>query len=193
MQLPYDYDYGLVYHWNETNIPANAETASDSLVYAQELEAVTVEVTFIINSLSEDFSYNRNIFGKTGLFNLALVKIKCWEQKPALTFFIGNGYERTECHDKAVVSSAELEVGKEVTVTATWIGSRISLYMNGFMIAQQERQPISSEITVSDILETPFIFGDKGLDITIKDVRLGNKAINPADVLYRYYLKGGDQ
>ena len=54
MQLPYDYDYGLVYHWNETNIPANAETASDSLVYAQELEAVTVEVTFIINSLSED-------------------------------------------------------------------------------------------------------------------------------------------
>ena len=65
--------------------------------------------------------------------------------------------------------------------------------MNGFLIAQQQRQSISSEITISDVLETPFIFGDKGLDITIKDVRLGNKAINPADVLYRYYLKGGDQ
>ena len=193
LQLPYEYDYGLVYHWNETNIPTNGDSANDNLVYAQELEAVTVEVTFIINSLSEDFSYNRNIFGKTGLFNLALVKIKCWEQKPALTFFIGNGYERTECHDKAVVSSAELEVGKEITVTATWIGGSIKLYMNGFLIAQQQRQSISSEITISDVLETPFIFGDKDLDITIKDVRLGNKAINPADVLYRYYLKGGDQ
>ena len=193
VQLPHKSDYGLVYHWTESDIPANGTSINDELSFAQNLDAVTIEVTLVINSFSEEFSYSKNIFGKSGLFSLALVKIKCWERNPALTFFIDNGFETNACHDKAVVSSAELEVGKEISVTAVWSGKYVMLYMNGFMIAQQTLQSIPSEITVSDVLETPFVFGDNNLDITIKDVRLGNKAINSADVLYRYYLKGGDQ
>jgi len=37
----------------------------------------------------------------------------------------------------------------------------------------------------------PIIFGKEKLNIQLDDVRLSKTVINGADVLYRYYLKGG--
>lgn len=193
--LPNDPDYGLVYHWNESNMPANESTVNDSLVFANGLEELTFEITFKVTAFPESLRYSKNVFGKTGLFNLAITKSSCHVQAPAFAFFIGNGFEYTSCHDKAVVSSATIEVGKEITVTGVWDGKHVMLYKDGFLIAEQTLTKIAdiNYITAENILETPFVFGDKELDITIIDARLGNKAISSADVLYRHYLKGGAQ
>ena len=194
--LPNEPDYGLVYHWNESNIPANESTINDSLVFANGLEELTFEITFKVNAFPETpLILSQNVFGKKGLFNLAIVRATCHVQAPALAFFIGNGFEFTSCHDKAVVSSATIEVGKEITVTGVWDGKHVMLYKDGFLIAEQTLTKIAdiNYITAENILETPFVFGDKELDITIIDARLGNKAISSADVLYRHYLKGGAQ
>ena len=80
-------------------------------------------------------------------------------------------------------------------MTGVWKGKQVMLYMDGFLIAEQTLTQISdiNYITADDILETPFVFGNSDLDITILDARLGNKAISSADVLYRHYLKGGEQ
>ncbi len=193
--LPNDPDYGLVYHWNESNMPANESTVNDSLVFANGLEELTFEITFKVTAFPESLRYSKNVFGKTGLFNLAITKSSCHVQTPAFAFFIGNGFEYTSCHDKAVVSSATIEVGKEITVTGVWDGKHVMLYKDGFLIAEQILTKIAdiNYITADNILETPFMFGDKDLDISIIDARLGNKAISSADVLYRHYLKGGAQ
>jgi hypothetical protein len=193
--LPNDPDYGLVYHWNESNMPANESTVNDSLVFANGLEELTFEVTFKVNVFPETLRYSKNVFGKKGLFNLAITRSSCHVQTPAFAFFIGNGFEYTSCHDKAVVSSATIEVGKEITVTGVWDGKHVMLYKDGFLIAEQILTKIAdiNYMTADNILETPFMFGDKDLDISIIDARLGNKAISSADVLYRHYLKGGAQ
>lgn len=193
--LPNDPDYGLVYHWNESNMPANESTVNDSLVFANGLEELTFEITFKVTAFPESLRYSKNVFGKTGLFNLAITRSSCHVQTPAFAFFIGNGFEYTSCHDKAVVSSATIEVGKEITVTGVWDGKHVMLYKDGFLIAEQILTKIAdiNYITADNILETPFVFGDKDLNISIIDARLGNKAISSADVLYRHYLKGGAQ
>lgn len=195
VNMPHEPDYGLVYHWDADNIPANGSTQEENWLLEYNLSELTIEVTFKINSAIEDFSFNKNVFGKKGLFNLALVKIKCWTQEPALAFFIGNGYDYTSCKEKAVISSAELEIGKEITVTAVWLGKYVMLYKDGFKIAELPLTTLSNinQITTEDIFESPFMFGHEDLDITIIDARLGNKAISSADVLYRHYLKGGAQ
>ena len=195
VEMPHDLDYGIVYHWEGDKVPANGSTVEDNLVFAKDLKELTFEVTFKINSFMESTFYSRNIFGKKGLFNLAITKSACYVPQPALTFFIGNGFEFSSCHDKAVISSATLEAGKEITVTGVWKGKQVMLYMDGFLIAEQILTQISdiNYITADDILETPFVFGNSDLDITILDARLGNKAISSADVLYRHYLKGGAQ
>ena len=194
--LPNEPDYGLVYHWSEPNIPANESTVNDSLVFANGLEELTFEITLKVNSFPETpMIFSKNVFGKKGLFNLAIVRATCHVQEPALAFFIGNGFEFNSCHDKAVVSSATIEVGKEITVTGVWDGKHVMLYKDGFLIAEQTLTKIAdiNYITADNILETPFVFGDKEMDISIIDARLGNKAISSADVLYRHYLKGGAQ
>ena len=194
--LPHEPDYGLVYHWDATNMPANESTVNDSLVFANGLEELTFEITLKVNAFPETpMILNKNVFGKKGLFNLAIVRATCHVQEPALAFFIGNGFEFNSCHDKAVVSSATIEVGKEITVTGVWDGKHVMLYKDGFLIAEQTLTKIAdiNYITADNILETPFVFGDKELDISIIDARLGNKAISSADVLYRHYLKGGAQ
>lgn len=193
--LPNDPDYGLVYHWSESNMPANESVVNDSLVFAEGLEELTFEITFKVTSFPETLRFSKNVFGKKGLFNLTITKSSCFVQTPALAFFIGNGFEFTSCHDKAVVSSATIEVGKEITVTGVWDGKHVMLYKDGFLIAEQTLTQISdiNYITAENILETPFMFGDNEFDITILDARLGNKAISSADVLYRHYLKGGEQ
>lgn len=193
--LPNDPDYGLVYHWSESNMPANESVVNDSLVFAEGLEELTFEITFKVMSFPETLRFSKNVFGKKGLFNLTITKSSCFVQTPALAFFIGNGFEFTSCHDKAVVSSATIEVGKEITVTGVWDGKHVMLYKDGFLIAEQTLTQISdiNYITAENILETPFMFGDNEFDITILDARLGNKAISSADVLYRHYLKGGEQ
>ena len=59
----------------------------------------------------------------------------------------------------------------------------LMLYKDGFKIAQKYigyRPP-------QDFTTSPFVFGDEELDLKLKDVRLGEKAITSADVLYRYY------
>lgn len=193
--LPNDPDYGLVYHWNESNMPANESTVNDSLVFAEGLEELTFEITFKVTSFPESLRYSKNVFGKKGLFNLAITKSVCNVQEPALAFFIGNGFDYSSCHDKALASSATIEVGKEITVTGVWDGKHVMLYKDGFLIAEQTLTKIAdiNYITADNIIETPFVFGDKDLDISIIDARLGNKAISSADVLYRHYLKGGAQ
>ena len=193
--VPNNPDYGLVYHWNESNMPANESIVNDSLVFAEGLEELTFEITFKVTAFPETLRYSKNVFGKKGLFNLAITKSSCHVQEPAFAFFIGNGFDFTSCHDKAVVSSATIEVGKEITVTGVWDGKHVMLYMDGFLIAEQILTKIAdiNYITADNILETPFMFGDKDLDISIIDARLGNKAISSADVLYRHYLKGGAQ
>ena len=193
--LPNDPDYGLVYHWNESNMPANESTVNDSLVFAEGLEELTFEITFKVTSFPESLRYSENVFGKKGLFNLAITKSVCFVQEPALAFFIGNGFDYSSCHDKAVASSATIEAGKEITVTGVWDGKHVMLYKDGFLIAEQTLTKIAdiNYITADNIIETPFVFGDKDLDISIIDARLGNKAISSADVLYRHYLKGGAQ
>lgn len=193
--LPHEPDYGLVYHWDATNMPANESSVNDSLVFANELEELTFEITFKINAFPESLYYSKNVFGKKGLFNLAITRSKCLVQEPSFAFFIGNGFDFSSCYDKAVVSSATIEVGKEITVTGVWDGKHVMLYKDGFLIAEQTLTKIAdiNYITADNILETPFVFGDKELDISIIDARLGNKAISSADVLYRHYLKGGAQ
>lgn len=193
--LPNDPDYGLVYHWNGSNMPANESTVNDSLVFAEGLEELTFEITFKVTSFPESLRYSKNVFGKKGLFNLAITKSVCYVQEPALAFFIGNGFDYSSCHDKALASSATIEVGKEITVTGVWDGKHVMLYKDGFLIAEQTLTKIAdiNYITADNIIETPFVFGDKDLDISIIDARLGNKAISSADVLYRHYLKGGAQ
>ena len=195
IQVPHELDYGLVYHWSGSDIPANESTVNDSLAFANGLEELTFEITFKINAFPETMLYNRNVFGKKGLFNLAIVNSTCTVQEPALAFFIGNGFNYTSCYDKAVVSSASLEAGKEITVTGVWDGKHVMLYKDGFLIAEQTLTKIVdiNYITEDNIMETPFVFGGKDLDISIIDARLGNKAISSADVLYRHYLKGGAQ
>ena len=175
--LPNDPDYGLVYHWSESNMPANESVVNDSLVFAEGLEELTFEITFKVTSFPETLRFSKNVFGKKGLFNLAITKSSCHVQEPAFAFFIGNGFDFTSCHDKAVVSSATIEVGKEITVTGVWDGKHVMLYMDGFLIAEQILTKIAdiNYITADNILETPFMF------------------VSSADVLYRHYLKGGAQ
>ena len=195
VELPHELDYGIVYSWEGSNVPAMESIVEDTLVFAKNLEELTFEVTFKVNSFPESYYYSKNIFGKKGLFNIAITRSACHVIQPALSFFIGNGFEYTSCYDKAVVSSATLEAGKEITVTGVWDGKHVMLYMEGFLIAEQTLTKIGdiNYITEDDIIETPFIFGDKDWDISIIDARLGNKAISSADVLYRHYLKGGAQ
>jgi hypothetical protein len=82
-----------------------------------------------------------------------------------------------------------VEVGKTISLTGVFNGHYLTLYKDGFKIAEIYLQDYVSQ----NFSTAPFVFGDKEIDMTLSDVRLGEKAITSADVLYRYYQRGGVQ
>jgi hypothetical protein len=181
--LPKDLYYGLVKRWN--NEIANASTENDIVGIFYSLTEWTIEVKFELSSIDMAGVYRRNIFGQfdeeNSLFSLALIKGECGTSSPALAFYVGNS-NKFSCKS-SVISGVLVDAGQTISVTVTYDGSMISLYKNGFLVAY-------SFVDYKFIPESslpPFVFGDSDLDLKLDEVRLGNKTINSADVLYRYY------
>ena len=181
--LPKDLYYGLVKRWN-SNI-ANASTENEIVGTFYSLTEWTIEVKFELSSIDMAGVYRRNIFGQfdeeNSLFSLALIKGECGTSAPALAFYVGNS-NKFSCKS-SVISGVQVDAGQTISVTATYDGSKLSLYKNGFLVAY-------SFVDYKFIPESslpPFVFGDSDLDLKLDEVRLGNKTINSADVLYRYY------
>ncbi len=154
---------------------------------------MTLEAWVNIDSiLSSEKSYRMNVIGKLGfgssedqdVFSLAVVNGECGAKSPRLAFFLANGSGDSLSCDNAVVAGKELDYGLWVYVTAVWNGEKASLYLDGRLSAEKE-------VTVDqiEISPEPIFFGKEAINLMLDDVRLGVKAINSADVLYRYYLK----
>ena len=191
-KLPHSLDYGAVYQWENPDVPANMTTASDSLQLTHEMEGLTVDATFTINSIVENSYYHLNIVGKDSLFHLAVVNGVCNTKKPSLAIVVGKSWTYLTCGNDAI-TSAEFELEKELNLTAVWEEQIVKLYLNGFLVAIRKLSTMDplKEYAATVTSETGIRFGDEGVDITFKSVHLGNKAISSADVLYRYYQKGG--
>ncbi len=157
--------------------------------------AFTLEAWVRVDSiLSDEDSYRKNIVGKVGfgsegdkdVFSLALVDGECGAKSARFAFFIADGAGDSLSCSNAVVADESVEYGMWVYVTAVWDGESLSLYQDG---------KLSAEKTVSvnqiDVSSEPIFFGKEAINLKLDDVRFGVKAITGADVLYRYYLKGG--
>lgn len=157
--------------------------------------AIVLEAWLLVDSvLSDEDSFRKNIIGKVGfgslddqdVFSLALVKGECGAKKPSLAFFVASGDGDSLSCKNAAVAESSLDVGSWVYVTAVWNGESISLYQNG--VLSGEKTVSVKQINVSS---EPIFFGKEAINLKLDDVRLGVKAITAADVLFRYYLKGG--
>lgn len=155
----------------------------------------TLEAWVRVDSvLSDDDSYRKNIVGKLGfgsegdkdVFSLALVKGECGAKSARFAFFIADGTGDSLSCSNAVVADVGVDYGSWVYITSVWNGESLSLYQDG---------KLSAEKTVSvnqiDVSSEPIFFGKEAINLKLDDVRFGVKAITSADVLYRYYLKGG--
>ena len=186
--LPHDLDYGVMKHW--TNI-ANGSTEEDSNNDYNWYAEWTVEASFELKSVDSKNSYRKNIFGKFnadgGVLTLAIINGECGTEAPSFALYVAR-YGNFSCKE-AVISTAAVESGKKITLTGVFEGRYLKLYKDGFEIAEKAL----SNYTAQDLSTAPFVFGDKEIDMTLSDVRLGEKAITSADVLYRYYQQGGAQ
>ena len=187
-ELPHDIDYGVIYHWESVAGNGSTEDNSNKESWYSEW---TVEVSFELESIDTDNSYRRNIFGKfrgaDGVFALTIINGDCGTEAPSYALFALR-YQGFNCRE-AVISTAEVETGKKVSLTGVYKGQSLTLYKDGFKIAEKALD----YKTPQDINTSPFVFGDEDLNLKLKDVRLGEKAITSADVLYRYYQQGGAQ
>lgn len=182
-ELPNDIDYGVVKHWNSGIVNASTEEDQNGIVTS--LREWNVEVKFVLKFLDTNTSYIKNIFGqfdgKANYFSLALINGECGTTAPSLAFFVGED-NKFSC-SSAVISAAEVKANETMSVTATVNNGLLKLYKNGFLIANNY-VGYSLQKTAE---VPPFVFGDTEFDLKLNDVRLGEKAINSADVLYRYY------
>ena len=186
--MPHDADYGVIYSWNAiANGSTEEETDKENIWYNE----WTIEVNFELSSIDYDNNYRRNIFGKSrgsdGILALTIINGVCGTEAPSYALFVLR-QEGFNCSE-AVISTAEVETGKNVFLTGTYDGIFITLYKDGFKIAER----YVGYKPLQDLNTSPFVFGDEELDLKLKDVRLGEKAITSADVLYRYYQLGGAQ
>ncbi len=158
------------------------------------LGEMTVELMLQIDSTKERGSYRKNIFGKLGfggdddksVFSFALINQDCGVQSPSIAFFLADGSGDSLRCENAVVSSQPIDYKSWTHYVVTWDGGKLSLFKNGVLDA-------SKDVSVKLILpsDEPIFFGKENINIKLDDVRLGAKAITSADVLYRYYLRGG--
>lgn len=145
-------------------------------------------------STKSEKSYRRNIVGKLGfgseddhdIFSLALIKGECGVDEPHLAFFLADGSGDSLSCRNAVVSKESFDFGTWTHVVVVFESGIVKMYKNGILDAEQE-------VSVSTIQKSdePIFFGKENLNLKLDDVRLGEKAITSADVLYRYYLSGG--
>jgi hypothetical protein len=155
---------------------------------------ITLEAWINVLKLPSDSAYRRNIVGQVGfgssgdqdVFSLSLVRGECGTKKPKLAFFIASGSEEDSLGCENAVLSDVVETNKWMFVSVVWNGPTLSMYVNGQLVN-------SSKTSVKKINPSSesIIFGKEKLNIQLDDVRLSNTAINPVDVLYRYYYKGG--
>ena len=186
-EMPHEADYGHVCKWDESTLngaPSECDLTANP-------EAVTIEANVVIGNLDSESSYRLNIVGKqweksNGLFSLAVINNDCGVTKPSLAFFASNG-SAYSC-DNALISGVTVETGVPLALTAVWNGTSLWLYKNGFPVAFRV-----GSVDLSNDLNAPVVFGNEDGTVTLNSVQLGNKAIYSADVLYRYYLKGGEQ
>lgn len=156
----------------------------------------TLEAWVNFNKLPKDSVYRKNIVGKLGfgaiadqdVFSLSLVKGECNTKDARLAFFIaeGSGSEGdTLSCDNAVLSDA-VSTKEWIYVSAVWDGSSLAMYIDGKLV-QTAKTSVKKIYPSSE----PIIFGKENLNLKLDDVRLSKKAVQEADVLYRYYQKGG--
>ena len=181
-ELPHDVDYGVIYSWKTIeNGSTEVEIDKERIWYNE----WTIEVNFELGSIDYNNNYFRHIFGKfrgsDGILALTIIKGVCGTEAPSYALFVLH-QEGFNCNE-AVISTAEVETGKNVSITGTFDGIVVRLYKDGFKIAEKA----VSYKPLQDFNTSPFVFGDEELDLKLKDVRLGEKAITSADVLYRYY------
>ena len=181
-ELPHDIDYGVLYRWETVENGSTEENTNQEIYWYSEW---TVEVNFELGSIDSENSYRKNIFGKfmgsNGVFALTIINGVCGTEAPSYALF-SLRYGSFDCRE-AVISTAPVETGKKVSLTGTFEGQMLMLYKDGFKIAQK----YIGYMPPQDFNTSPFVFGDEELDLKLKDVRLGEKAITSADVLYRYY------
>ncbi|SHK87513.1 hypothetical protein [Fibrobacter sp. UWH4] len=187
-EMPHEPDYGHVCAWDEASQNGTATSECDLTANP---EAITIEANVIIGSLDPESSYRLNIVSKqwektSGVFSLAVINNDCGVTKPSLAFFASNG-SAYSC-DNALISGVTVETGVPLALTAVWNGTSLWLYKNGFPVAFR-----IGSVDLSNVVNAPVVFGDEEGTVTLNSVQLGNKAIFSADVLYRYYLNGGEQ
>lgn len=185
--MPSALDYGVVCNF-ETPLLSEKNYSCD---ISNTPKAVFVEAIAVIDALDGNGTYRKNMVGMAndnynGLFRLAVINNECGATKPSLAFFVSDGFGFS-CNN-AVVSDAEIELNEPMQLTAIWYGDTLKLYKNGFLIAFRVAVDLPSNVA-----NAPVVFGDQNLDLKLDEVRLGNLTITAADVLYRYYLKGGAQ
>lgn len=182
IDLPHDFDYGVINQWsNIENGSIEADLSNDN----RWPEEWTVEVNFELSSIDAEGSYTRNLFGKfeneSGVIRLAIINGVCGTKAPSFALYISS-YGEFSCN-YAVISTATVETGKKISLTGTFDGKALKLYKDGFKIAEK----IRNFYGLQSYSKEQFVFGDENLNLKLNDVRLGEKAITSADVLYRYY------
>ena len=187
-QMPNAIEDGLVCSLDAVALSQDQESECR---FSSNPEAVVVEVNVELTSVDENASYRKNILGKfwegyNGFFSLAVIDNDCGVTEPSFAFFVSDG-SGFSCQN-AVISTAKVETGVPMSLTAVWLNDSVSIYKNGFSIGFQVIGDIQK-----NVVDAPLVFGDNGKTVKLNDVRLGEKAITSADVLYRYYQKGGAQ
>ena len=155
---------------------------------------MTLEAWINVSKLPSDSVYRRNIVGKLGfgsngdqnVFSLALVRGECGVKKPKLAFFIAGGTEEDSLGCENAIFSDEVDTKIWMNVTVVWNSGSLSMYVDGQLV-----DTVKTAVKKINPSSEPIIFGKEQLNIKLDDVRLSKNAINAADVLYRYYLKGG--
>ncbi|MCQ2093060.1 MAG: hypothetical protein MJY85_10330 [Fibrobacter sp.] len=173
---------------NQFGVIENDKGVLDSLT------EMTFEAVVKIDSIPAKGSYRKNMVGKLGfgtdgdndVFSFAVINDDCGVDVPSVAFFLTDGSGDSLRCENAVVSSDGLELGSWANYVVTWDGDYLSLFKNGVLNAAK---PVSVKLLKPS--EEPIFFGKEDIDFMLDDVRLGAKAINSADVLYRYYLRGG--
>ena len=186
--MPHESDYGHVCNWDEGALNSTGSSECDLTANP---EAINIEANVVIGDLDSESSFRHNIVGKqweksSGVFSLAVINNDCGVTKPSLAFFVSNGSEYS-C-DNALISGVTVETGIPLTLTAVWSDNSLWLYKNGFPVAFRV-----VSVDLSNVMNAPIVFGNEDGTVTLNSVQLGNKAIYSADVLYRYYLNGGEQ
>ena len=154
----------------------------------------TLELFLEVDSLALDSGARKNIIGKIGfgseedrnVFSLALTEDDCGETGARLAFFLSDGSGDSLSCSNAVVSSRPMEFGSWMHVVIVFEESTLKLYKNGALDSQR-----STSIKKIQESDESIFFGKERLNLKLDEVRLSKTAINGADVLYRYNLKGG--